>query len=86
MQMKRRNRQRDRFGPGARVIKVDLLPVKWQSARHLDTARLVPREETCARFFSSPLSLSLSVSLFFIWNFKKVVVVGVGGVGNCYFM
>lgn len=62
MQMKRRNRQRDRFGPGARVIKVDLLPVKWQSARHLDTARLVPREETCARFFFFYPSLS---SLYF---------------------
>lgn len=70
MQMKRRNRQRDRFGPGARVIKVDLLPVKWQSARHLDTARLVPREKTCARAF---FLLSLSLTLFFIWNFKEVV-------------
>lgn len=41
------------------MIKVDLLPVKWQSARHLDTARLVPREE---------------MHIFiFIWNFKKVV-------------
>lgn len=46
------------------MIKVDLLPVKWQSARHLDTARLVPREEmprACMHIF------------IFIWNFKKVV-------------
>lgn len=48
--MKLRNRQRDRFSPGVHVIKVDLLPVKWQSARHLDTARLVPREEMYAHF------------------------------------
>lgn len=32
------------------MIKVDLLPVKWQSARHLDMARLVPREEMGAHF------------------------------------
>lgn len=46
------------------MIKVDLLPVKWQSARHLDMARLVPREEmprACMHIF------------IFIWNFKKVV-------------
>lgn len=44
------------------MIKVDLLPVKWQSARHLDMTRLAPREETpCARMH------------IFIWNFKKVV-------------
>lgn len=61
--MKQRNRQRDRFSPRGHVIKVDLLPVKWQSARHLDTARLVPREETPrARMHI----------FIFIWNFKKV--------------
>ena len=46
------------------MIKVDLLPVKWQSARHLDTARLVPREET----------QRVHIHIFiFIWNFKKMV-------------
>lgn len=46
------------------MIKVDLLPVKWQSARHLDMARLAPREKTpCAR----------KHIFIFIWNFKKVV-------------
>lgn len=57
--MKLCNRQHDRFCRRGHVIKVDLLPVKWQSARHLDMARLVPREET--RIFIC------------FWNFKKVV-------------
>ena len=44
------NRQR-RGVAGGPVIKVDLLPVKWQPAHHLDAARLAP--------VSSSLSLSL---------------------------
>lgn len=42
------------------MIKVDLLPVKWQSARHLDMARLAPREEMGHIFIC-------------FWNFKKAV-------------
>lgn len=56
--MKLCNRQHDRFRLRGHVIKVDLLPVKWQSARHLDMARLVPREEMGHIFIC-------------FWNFKK---------------
>ena len=54
------NRQR-RGVAGGPVIKVDLLPVKWQPAHHLDAARLAPVSSSLSL---SSLSLSLSLSSF----------------------